>query len=219
MLVHTLTLTGGKICRKLDRVFLSEGLPWHIRPEWNAIYLTPAANNENIPAPQSCQRSVSQATLIGPLQKGKWQLFGVESGSLGKHIAFTGRRNIEKNGDAYEFSTDISAVLLAGAHHSGNTTGACREFVPLRLTLAETKSDNTKKTIRAVLLPPPPPRERNHGVCRALPQTSGQAAIEIPPGNYRLIGEFIRSVEIYTQETPAKSAKDSANTGAQQPVK
>lgn len=218
VLIHTFTLTGGKICRKLDRILLPEGMPWHIRPEWHAIYLSPPAVAANL-TPAGCQRGISQETLVGPLQKGKWQIFGVEEAVVGQRIAFTHREIIQKQGDAFEFATTMPAVLLAGAHENGNTTGACREFVPMRLEIEKTKTDTGRKMIRARLMPPPVPLESPRQVCRALPQTIAQEAIEIPPGKYRLTGTGLYRVEIYTQEVRPKSGKDSAKTGAQQTVK
>lgn len=190
--IHTLTLTAGAICRKLDRFDSPEPLAWHTKPAWQALYLEGVPTEKPAPNATACQRAISQRTLVGPLRKGTWQIYGA-SAKVGKILAYAQRREIKAENGVFLFTVEKAAVLAVEIHHFGNNTGRCREFVPMSLTL---KPDQTI----VVTLKPLPLQINEGGVCRAMPQTHANATLEIAPGSYKLTGATPQKVTLYAAE-------------------
>lgn len=195
VLITTHSFSNGQVCRKLDTLRSLQPIAWHLKPAWNSVYLGNAAESpeDTSQKSQSCQTAIIQRTLVGPLKKGSWKLYGPKSVKLEKTVTYSQQRELKRNGEAYAFTIEKPAILSAEAGRFGNTSGRCREFVPLRLSIAE--SGKTLE-IRAELGEnPQPPREG--GICRAMPQTSARAAIEIAPGSYRMDNKDIKRVTLF----------------------
>ncbi len=203
--IHTFTLTGGKICRKLDRYASPDPVAWNIRSEWNSIHLGPADDTGKNPSVTTglsggCQRGISQSTLVGPLKKGKWKIHSTSSVSIGKTVAFSERREIREEKKQWIFNVEKPAIASVLVYYFSNTTGQCREFVPLIMRVEagkDAQAENTVHVSPGVLRSIDISRSER---CRAMPQTIAEGTLEIMPGKYRVSGNDIKRVSLYLQQ-------------------
>jgi hypothetical protein len=205
--VETFSLTRGNICRKLDRHVSAIPLAWYTRDEWKAIYLMEreakdSKEQEKIAgtsASAACQIRISRRTIVGPLRKGKWQIYGGNSAMEIKALPFGAALIVKAENSSYAFNTDKPVVIAALVQFYHNLTGGCREYVPLIFTPLKEKS-----TADLQILEVRAGKEyrlgAGRGLCRALPQTIGHGAIELQPGNYRLIGADLKRVVVYARQ-------------------
>lgn len=195
VVLHSLSLTPGKICRKLERKKADVPLAWHLQTSWNSIQLESVDATDDAKFSGACQAALRQSTLIGPLQKGTWKVFGAASVAVDKIQPFTRRLDIKPEGKTYSFTTDSTAILKVDAGRMGNTTGECREYLPLKLSIV---SGEKTSEIRAEILAPQS-RSPRGALCRALPQTLAYGAIEIPAGSYRLENRDLTRVTLFAR--------------------
>jgi len=185
-LVRTLTLTNGKICRKLDRISAPYPLAWHLKPAWNAIYLEVA----ELQQPQStiCQQAISQETLVGPIAKGTWQIYTGARISGISTMTFTGKKEIRPKKGKYTLTTTGGIIAVTAGFHGGS--GPCHAYVPLVMNIEDNR-------ILARMGNSPFPQDVHGSLCRAVSQTHAQGAKFVGAGSYTVEGEHITGVAVY----------------------
>ncbi len=200
-IIKTYTLTSGVICRKLERIDSPQPRAWYTHDTDLTIYLPeesfPVTANPEIPLAKSqgCQKGISQKTLVGPLKKGKWRVFGAAAPEV-KVLAYSRAQEVPVVNGSYTFRLDKSAVVTATIHYYRNSHGGCYEYLPLAFQADMEKSNADLQVLQARAVK----RQRivtGHGLCRALPQTIARGAQQLPPGNYRLMGEDVKRVTLY----------------------
>lgn len=199
--IKTYTLTPGEVCRKLNRFDSPQPRAWYTRDADRTIYLPEGAllktANPEIPLAKSqgCQKGISQKTLVGPLKKGKWRIFGAAATEV-KALAYGRAQEVPVVNGSYTFRLEKSAVVTAAIHYYRNIHGGCFEYLPVAFQVDIEKSNADLQVLQARAVE----RQRivtSHGLCRALPQTIARGAQELPPGNYRLMGEDVKRVTLY----------------------
>lgn len=206
VVIETLAFTQGAVCRKIERYISPVPLAWYTRDTWHELHLVadktaPDSATERA-APKNdnaCKWSIIRHTLVGPLKKGKWRLYGPHPSSATKITPFSVAREIKSQNGAYTFSIEKTAIVRVSIRHYGNKNGGCFEYLPVVFVPAQHlgTADLTVIDVHSV-------EERHfsagHGLCRALPQTIAQGAQELPPGNYRIVGSDVSRVTVYATD-------------------
>lgn len=200
----TLTFSEGAICRKIDTQDLPYPLRWHLEPAWKQIQFEPEKKGVDTLLPPEkqlfshCQMRISRRTLVGPLTKGEWKVFGIRQGSVVRNFPIKNKIQVPNEKGMFRFEIAKSAIMRATAVRYGNSTGACREYAGLILQETE-KNPDTKKIL--VHIPEPvTEKENDRTKCRALPQTIAETAQLLEPGKYEVAGPHLGAVELYGME-------------------
>lgn len=184
-------LTNGKICRKIDSVESPGSVVWRLDGATNTIHIE---RREPASEGHFCQASVRESLWVGPLTVGEWHIRFPGGAAVNSEVAYVQRRKLEIRKSMADFSLERRAMLVLRMNAHGNSTGACREWVPVALTRpAENGEERT--TLRAFMRPGQ--GKRAEGICRAMPQMLGNGVFELSAGKYRLTGEGLSAAELF----------------------
>lgn len=202
--IRTFTLTPGEICRKLDRYESPVQHAWYTKDADQTIYLLEdaslitAASEKSSAKNLGCQREISRKTLVGPLKKDKWRIFGGTTTEV-KTFVYSRAQEVSAVNGSYPFKLEKSAVVAVSIHYYRNINGGCYEYLPVEFKVDKEKSNVDLQVLQARAVE----RKRiatGHGLCRALPQTIARGAQQLPAGNYRLVGNDVKRVILYFAE-------------------
>lgn len=184
-------LTSGQICRKIDRVELSGSVIWRLDRPANTIHI-----ERRGPATKGlfCQTSVQENIWVGPLSVSEWHIRFPGDAAVNSEVVYMQRRKIEIRKSLADFSLSNRAMLVLSMHAHGNSTGACRESVPVALTRT-VENGEERSTLRAFMRPGQ--EKMGAETCRAIPQMLGTGVFELSAGKYRLTGEGLSAAEIF----------------------
>lgn len=203
--IQTSTLAPGKICRKLDRSESHVPRAWFTKDVEQTIHLiadTPEKSAEwsnSEEKTKGCQKRIARKTLVGPLKRGRWKVFGTTETAKIHTVAYSLAKEIRAENGSYSFRLEEPAILTASMHYYRNVHGGCYEYLPLVFVTDKEKSTTELQVLEARAVE----RQRltiTHGLCRALLQTIAHGAQELPPGNYRFTGREIKRATLYFAE-------------------
>lgn len=105
----------------------------------------------------------------------------------------SGQKEISREENIFRFTVEKPAIVSAEGGYYGNSSGRCREFVPIIMRVA---GPAPVQEIQAIFAEPAPAAKKT-GLCRAMPQTIGHGKLRIEPGSYRLENPSIKRVTLF----------------------